>query len=71
MFQGGGSAQEFRAYDASTGQKLWSMQVQTGVFAGPISFEIDGRRYIAVSVGSGSGDANAPNHSRLLVQLPP
>jgi glucose dehydrogenase len=68
VFQGGGSAQEFRAYDAATGEKLWSMQAQTGVFAGPISYELDGRQFIAVSVGSGQPPGGtAPNLSRLLV----
>jgi quinohemoprotein ethanol dehydrogenase len=78
VFHGGGSGQEFRAYDAGTGQKLWSMQARTGIFAGPISFEHEGRQFIAVSVGSGSDNVSAPNLSRLLVlaldgtaQLPP
>jgi len=54
------------------------MQARTGVFAGPISYEVDGRQYIAVVVGSGASSASAPNLSRLLVfalngaaQLPP
>jgi quinohemoprotein ethanol dehydrogenase len=78
VFHGGGGAQEFRAYDASTGQKLWSTQARTGIFAGAISFELEGRQFIAVSVGSGSDNVSAPNLSRLLVfalygtaQLPP
>lgn len=79
VFQGGGSGQEFRAYDASTGEKLWSMDAQTGVLAGPISYELDGKQYIAVSVGGNqAGGYYAPNYSRLLVfaldgqqQLPP
>ena len=78
VFQGGGSSQEFRAYDAATGTKLWSTQARTGVFAGPISYEVDGRQYVAVTVGSGASSPSAPNLSRLLVfapngtaQLPP
>jgi PQQ-dependent dehydrogenase (methanol/ethanol family) len=79
IFQGGGSNQEFRAYDASTGEKLWSMQVQTGVLPGPISYELDGQQYIAASVGGNqSGGYYAPNYSRMLVfglagkaELPP
>jgi quinohemoprotein ethanol dehydrogenase len=79
VFQGGGSGQEFRAYDARTGEKLWSMQAQTGVFAGAISYEPDGHQYIAISVGGDqTGGYYAPNYSRLLVftlngtaQLPP
>jgi len=79
VFQGGGSAQEFRAYDARSGAKLWSLPAQTGVVAAPISYEIDGRQYVAVSVGGNqTGGYYAPNYSRMLVfglngtaQLPP
>jgi len=68
VFNGGGAAQEFRAYDAATGAKLWSMDTQTGVAAGPISFELNGRQYVAVSVGGEqTGGYYAPNYSRLLV----
>lgn len=79
IFQGGGSNQEFRAFDAVSGEKLWSMQAQTSVLAGPISYELDGRQYIAVNVGGNQrGGYYAPNYSRLLVfslnggaELPP
>lgn len=79
VFQGGGAGQEFRAYDAKTGRKLWSMTANTSVLAPPISYELDGRQYIAISVGGNQpGGYYAPNYSRLLVfsldgklQLPP
>ncbi len=68
VFQGGGSSEEFRAYDARTGRKLWSFKAQTGVVAGPITYELDGRQYVAVSVGGNQpGGYYAPNYSRLLV----
>ena len=67
VFQGGGGSQEFRAYDAATGAKLWSTEARTGVFAGPVSYEVDGRQYIAVVVGSGASGPSAPNLSRVLV----
>lgn len=68
VFQGGGSSNEFRAYDAVTGEKLWSMDAQTGVLAGAITFELDGKQYIAASVGGAPmGDYYAPNYSRMLV----
>ncbi len=77
VFQGTGSG-EFTALDAKTGASLWSSQTQTGVIAAPISYEIDGKQYVAVMAGSGGswlmigGDQNAkgntlPNISRLLV----
>lgn len=79
VFQGSGSGQEFRAFDAATGEKLWSTQAQTAVLAPPISFELEGQQYIAVSVGGAvQGGYYAPNYSRMLVfglngtlQLPP
>jgi alcohol dehydrogenase (cytochrome c)/quinohemoprotein ethanol dehydrogenase len=71
VFQGGGAGKEFRAYDASTGEKLWSMDAQTAVLAGAISYELDGQQYIAVSVGGNqAGGYYAPNYSRLLVLTP-
>jgi hypothetical protein len=37
------------------------------VFAGPISYEAEGRQYVAVAVGSGAANPSAPNLSRVLV----
>jgi quinohemoprotein ethanol dehydrogenase len=77
VFQGTGSGQ-FLALDADTGATLWSAQTQTGVVAAPISYEVEGKQYVAILVGRGgswsmAGDeANSkgndlPNISRLLV----
>ena len=79
VFHAGGSGNEIRAYDAQTGQKLWSFATQTGSVAPPISFELQGQQYIALSVGGNqTGGYYAPNYSRMLVfelgantQLPP
>ncbi len=68
VFQGAGRAEEFRAFDAETGKKLWSMDAKTGVLTAPISYELDGKQYIAVSVGGNpQGGFYAPNYSRMLV----
>jgi len=68
IFQGGGNTtKEFRAYDAKTGEKVWTMDPQTGVVAAPISYELDGKQYVAVSVGIAATNYYAPNYSRLLV----
>jgi mono/diheme cytochrome c family protein len=40
-------------YRASDGSELWSMPVQTGVIAGPVTYSVDGEQYIAVSAGWG------------------
>ena len=68
IFQGGGnSTQEFRAFDARSGKKVWSMNPHTGVVAAPITYELDGKQYVAVSVGIQASSYFAPNYSRLLV----
>ena len=41
------------AYAADSGKKLWSMPVQTGVIAAPMTYEVDGEQYIAVAAGWG------------------
>lgn len=43
----------FLAYDAATGKELWQFAAQTGVMAGPVSYQVDGRQYIAVMAGVG------------------
>jgi len=68
VFQGGGADSELRAFDAKTGEKVWSFATQTAVLAPPISYELDGKQYVAVSVGGAvPGGYFAPNYSRLLV----
>jgi quinohemoprotein ethanol dehydrogenase len=77
VFQGN-AAREFAAYDAASGAKLWSMDVQTGIIAAPVTYSINGDQYVAVLAGWGGIWALAPgilsevagpirNVSRLLV----
>ncbi|MGD2167806.1 MAG: PQQ-binding-like beta-propeller repeat protein, partial [Gammaproteobacteria bacterium] len=65
VFAGGGGDQ-FIAYRADTGERLWTFTAHTGVAAGPISYAIDGKQYIAVAAGRGLQPYYQPNHSRLL-----
>ncbi len=68
VFQGAGDAPELRAFDARTGEKLWSFDTHTGMMAPPITYELEGRQYIAASVGGTQlGGYYAPNYSRMLV----
>lgn len=59
LFQGN-AAQEFVAYRADTGERLWSAQTQTGIVAAPITFERNGKQYVAVMAGWGGVFAMAP-----------
>ncbi|MEP7247027.1 MAG: PQQ-binding-like beta-propeller repeat protein [Gammaproteobacteria bacterium] len=68
VFQGNSRNQEFVAYRAENGERLWSMPTQAGVIAGAVSYLVDGEQYIAVVAGARvDGDDDAPNCSRILV----
>jgi PQQ-dependent dehydrogenase (methanol/ethanol family) len=68
VFEGNSQQEEFVAYRADTGERLWSMPAQTGVVAGPATYQIDGEQYVAVVAGSRMlGNYYGPNNSRLLV----
>ncbi len=70
---GGNGANEFAAYNDATGERLWTFDTQTGVLAGPASYELDGVQYVALMAGwggtvapyGGLTDANGP--ARLMV----
>jgi alcohol dehydrogenase (cytochrome c)/quinohemoprotein ethanol dehydrogenase len=77
VFQGTAGG-EFRAYAADTGKQLWSFAAQTGVAAGPATYTVNGRQYVAVLAGWGTlwdlfagvlapSSGRVPNVSRLLV----
>jgi PQQ-dependent dehydrogenase (methanol/ethanol family) len=53
----GGADLTFNAYDAKTGEKLWTDKTAAAVMAGPATYEIDGEQYIAVTVGYGGANA--------------
>ena len=39
------------ALDATTGKPLWSFQAGAPVYANPISYEYQGRQYLAITAG--------------------
>ena len=45
----------FRAWDTATGRELWGTRLPTSVQGFPISYEVDGVQYVAVSTGLGGG----------------
>ena len=76
VFQGN-SNEEFVAYRADTGERLWSAPAQTRIVAAPVTYTLDGAQYVAVLAGV-SRNYYDPTYSRLLVyklggtvQLPP
>ena len=67
---------EFSAFDATSGERLWSFPAQTGIAAAPATYAADDEQYVAVAAGWGSifallgGEALASlgleNRSRIL-----
>ncbi|HEX3175668.1 MAG TPA: PQQ-dependent dehydrogenase, methanol/ethanol family [Methylomirabilota bacterium] len=41
----------FKALDAKTGQKLWEFNTGSGISAAPMTYEVDGKQYVAVVSG--------------------
>jgi alcohol dehydrogenase (cytochrome c) len=46
---------EFKAVDVRSGRILWRTRLATSVQGFPVSFEVDGRQYVAVTTGLGGG----------------
>jgi glucose dehydrogenase len=53
LFTGEGSG-NFNAYDSATGELLWQARASAGVNAPPITYQIDGKQYVAVAAGGNS-----------------
>ena len=53
LFMGEGNGR-FNAYAAATGELLWQDQVEAGVNAPPVTYQIDGVQYVAVAAGGNS-----------------
>ena len=52
---------KFRAYDQDTGKIVWEKEVGGPINGVPAVYEINGREYVAVCVGSAEGRGNTPN----------
>jgi alcohol dehydrogenase (cytochrome c) len=53
LFLGGTNDRYFRAFDASNGKILWEFRTGSGVNGVPVSFELNGKQFIAVQSGWG------------------
>jgi quinoprotein glucose dehydrogenase len=47
----GGGGKMFRAYDKATGAVLWEMELPGGTTGAPMSYLLNGKQYLVVSVG--------------------
>lgn len=52
-------ARWFRAFDDETGEVLWEMRTNNAINSFPVSYEANGKQYVAVAVGNGSSQARS------------
>lgn len=52
VFQGDANG-IFHAHDARDGSSLWSFDAKLGIIAAPMTYEVQGRQYVAILVGFG------------------
>jgi quinohemoprotein ethanol dehydrogenase len=52
VFQGTADGR-FVAYSADHGQKLWEVNLGTGIIAAPVTYQLDGRQYVSILAGWG------------------
>ena len=64
VFQGNGDG-FLNVYNATTGEKLWSFDAQSGIQAPPVMYAVDGTEYVSIVVGYGG--SMAMNLGELLV----
>ncbi len=41
----------FRAINAATGEVLWEKRLGSGIHAAPVTYRVDGKQYVSVTVG--------------------
>ena len=60
---GGTADRHFFALDNETGESLWRMRLNGDISGAPVTFEVDGRQYVAV--GAGGRIAMTTSYARL------
>jgi len=47
--------ERIRAFDKKTGKVMWEYQLPAGGFSTPITYEVNGKQYVAIAAGGGRG----------------
>ena len=55
VFMAGTKDNKIRAFDRKNGKQLWEYQLPAGGFATPVTYEVKGKQYVAISVGGARG----------------
>jgi alcohol dehydrogenase (cytochrome c) len=70
LFAGGTNDRKFRAFDAKTGELLWSQVTNSGVIGVPSTYAVDGVQYVAVLSGYGVDAAIEQELLNLQIEKP-
>ena len=62
VFIAGTKDERIRAFDKKTGKVIWEYQLPAGGFATPITYEVDGRQFIAIAAGGERGQKPGGNY---------
>jgi quinoprotein glucose dehydrogenase len=65
VFIGGTDDARFRAFSADTGQELWTAKLPAAAHATPITYEADGKQYVAI-VSTGGSFLDSPVESDVI-----
>lgn len=55
VFIAGTRDERIRAFDRKTGKVVWEYQLPAGGYATPVTYQVDGKQYIAIAVGGARG----------------
>jgi len=66
LFAASTNDSKFRAFDARTGKMLWDYTTDSGVAGVPVSFQVDGKQYVAVQSGWGVDPAKMQTRMNLI-----
>ncbi|MDQ6479256.1 PQQ-binding-like beta-propeller repeat protein [Dyadobacter sp. LHD-138] len=62
VFIAGTKDEKIRAFDKRTGKVVWEYQLPAGGFATPITYQINGKQYVAIAAGGGRGQKIGGNY---------
>ncbi|MCC5939304.1 MAG: PQQ-binding-like beta-propeller repeat protein [Lunatimonas sp.] len=70
VFVGGSADEMFRAFDAATGEVLWSYKLPAGGYAVPSVYEVGGRQYVVIAAGGANRIGTPSGDSFVAFALP-
>lgn len=62
VFIAGTKDERIRAFDKKTGKVVWEYQLPAGGFATPITYEVDGKQFLAIAAGGERGQKPGGNY---------